>query len=78
MAINEKGEFIRDAPARSRFIDSALVGNNISLDDWLNIAKCLGLLLLLAGFICLLIYFYEWIVIGVSIWIFSSLRQWLS
>ena len=70
---------LRSAPARarSRSSRSAPNHNNISSNDWLIIAKSLAALLLLAGFIYLLLNFQKWVVLGISMWIISSLRQWL-
>lgn len=77
MPFNEKGEFIR-SPARTDATSTSTQSTeSISRDDLITIAKGLAALLLLAGLIWFVVVFREWIVMGLVLWLVSSLRGWL-
>ena len=89
MPFNEQGEFIRadtsarrpaqqPTQAKSQANPQSVRTDNsdsgLSREDWIQIGQGLGALLLLAGLIWFVVVFREWILIGLGLWLISSLR----
>jgi hypothetical protein len=76
MPFNEKGEFIR-APARAARTTSSRSRASFGQDQLITMAQGLGALVVLVGLVWLVLVFRQWIVIGLVLWLASSLRGWL-
>lgn len=73
---NDKGEFIRprrrsSPPAPPTSSDAQSFGH----EDLIIIAKGLGALALLASMIWLVVTLWEWIMIGLMLWVFYKVRR---